>query len=370
MHAYLLIIHRWIALVATILILVVALTGSALVFEGALDRSLHPELWRVTPAASPVSLDTLIAHARASAPTTPVTGLTLSPAADRAYVAAAGPTQVFVNPYTGAIIGRRTNAEWNATLPRRLHVLHVSLMSGKIGGEIVGVVTALSFVLVLTGIIIWWRDKLWRVRSSASWKRVVFDLHHALGVFAALILMIISLSGLFIHYRSLNALFSSFNSTPPPEAPAQPKADDGAHDISVDSLNDVALATLPGARIMFFSLPPKSTQPFTVAMRFPEDRTPGGRSRVIVDRYRGAVLLVTNTRQAALGNRLGNSIRSVHTGDLFGKPTEAIWLAAAIILAMQGITGVTMWWNGRAARAALKRRQRDLSSTYSNVLAG
>jgi uncharacterized iron-regulated membrane protein len=358
MYRFLLVTHRWIALAASILILVVAVTGSALVFEGALDRGFHPELWRVTPVGSPLSLDTLIAHARASAPKTPVTGLTLSPAADRAYVAAAGPSQIFINPYTGAIIGSRTIAEWNATLPRRLHVLHVSLMSGKIGGDIVGVVTALAFVLVLTGLIIWWRDKLWRIRWSASWKRIVFDMHHTLGVFAAIVLMIISLSGLFIHYRALNALMYRLNSAPPAEAPAQPGADDGARDISVDSLNRVALASLPGARIMFFSLPTKSTQPFTVAMRFPEDHTPGGRSRVIVDRYRGTVLLATSTREAELGNRLGNAIRSVHTGDLFGKPTEAIWLAAAIILAMQGITGVTMWWNGRAARAALERRSR------------
>ncbi|MEP6494450.1 MAG: PepSY-associated TM helix domain-containing protein [bacterium] len=355
-HRYLLLVHRWIALVATILILVVAITGSALVFEGAIDRGLHPELWRVTPTGSPVSFDTLVANARASMPKAQVSGLTLSPVPDRAHVASAGATQIFLNPYTGAVIGTRTIAEWNASLPRRLHVLHVSLMSGKVGGEIVGIVTALAFVLVLTGLVIWWRDKLWRIRWSASWKRIVFDLHHSLGAFAAIILLIISLSGMFIHYPTLSALMSSLNSAPAAPALEQPKADGGAHGISVDSLSRTALATLPGARIMFFSFPAKNTQPYTVAMRFPEDHTPGGRSRVVVDRYRGTILLATSTRQAELGNRIGNAIRSVHTGDLFGKPTEAIWLAAAIILATQGITGVTMWWNGRAARAALQRR--------------
>jgi uncharacterized iron-regulated membrane protein len=118
---------------------------------------------------------------------------------------------------------------------------------------------------------------------------------------------------------------------------------------------------------MFLVIPPKAGQPFVAAMRFPEDRTPGGRSRVYVDRYRGTVLLATSTRQAELGTRLGNLLRSAHTGDLLGKPTEAIWLAAAIVLALQGITGVAMWWNGRRARAAARsadrgvnRRSRDL----------
>src|SRR5438045_4939256 len=118
-------------------IFVVAITGSAIVFEGAIDRGLHPELWRVTPATTHVSIDSLVARVRAAFPKGPVTGLTFSPADDRAYVAQAGPYQVFVNPYTGTVLGHRTVAEWNKTLPRRLHVLHVSLMAGKAGGEVV-----------------------------------------------------------------------------------------------------------------------------------------------------------------------------------------------------------------------------------------
>jgi len=214
-----------------------------------------------------------------------------------------------------------------------------------------------SFVLVLTGAIIWWRDKLWRVRWSASWKRILFDLHHSLGVFASVILIIISTSGLFIHYPRLNALMYKLDQTPSPRPPRQP-ATAGVQQISADSLYRVALAALPGARVMFVTLPPKVDQPFVAAMRFPEDHTPGGRSRVFVDRFTGAVLSAVSTRRAEPGTRLGNSIRSIHTGDLFGKPTEMIWLAAAIVLASQTITGVAMWWNGRAARAALRRAGR------------
>lgn len=358
MHAALLVFHRWLALIATTLIVVVAVTGAALVFEGAIDRGLHPQLWRVSRGATTLPIDTLMARARAVVPRPAITGVTIPPAADRAYVLQAGATQVFVDPYTGAVRGTRTIDEWNKTLPRRLHVLHVSLMAGKVGGEVVAVITISSLLLVLTGLIVWWRDKLWRIRGSASWKRVVFDLHHALGVFAALILVAITVSGLFIHYPKLNAMMYSLDQTPSPAAPHQPKADSSATHISVDSLYRVAVAALPGARVMFLTLPPKPDQPFVAAMRFPEDHTPGGRSRVFVDRYAGTVLSATSTREAQAGTRLGNSIRSIHTGDIFGKPSEAIWLAAAIVLATQGITGVTMWWNGRAARAALARAKR------------
>jgi uncharacterized iron-regulated membrane protein len=351
----LIVFHRWLALIATALILVVAISGAALVFEGAMDRGLHPALWRVSPGAAPLSVDSLMARASAVMPQPVITGVTIPPTADRAYVLQAGATQIFVDPYTGAVRGTRTIDEWNKTLPRRLHVLHVSLMANKIGGEIVGLITVSALLLVLTGATIWWRDKLWRVRWSASWKRILFDLHHSFGVCAAVILVIISSSGLFIHYRSLNTLMYKLDQTSAPPPPRQPKHEVATQQISADSLYRVALTALPGARVMFLTLPSKPDQPFVAAMRFPEDHTPGGRSRVFVDRYAGVVLSAVSTRRAEPGTRLGNSIRSIHTGDLFGKPTEAIWLAAAIILASQAITGVAMWWNARASRAALVR---------------
>ena len=277
MHQALVVFHRWLALITTVLILVVATTGAALVFEGAMDRALHPGLWHVDPGAVPLSIDSLLARARSAVPKPSITGVTIPPVSDRAYLMQAGATQVFVDPYTGVVLGTRTIDEWNRTLPRRLHVLHVSLMASKIGGEIVGIITICSLVLVLSGAIIWWRDKLWRVRWSASWKRILFDLHHSLGVFAAVILVVISTSGLFIHYRGLNALMYKLDRTPALPPPRQPAASAEMKPISADSLYRAAFAALPEARVMFRTLPPKADQPFVAAMRFPEDHTPGGR---------------------------------------------------------------------------------------------
>lgn len=140
MYATLLWVHRWVALIASILICVLAITGSALVFEGAIDRGMHPELWHVVPAtgATRLPIDTLIAHVHAAAPTSQVTGVTLSPADDWADVVQAGGNQIFVNPYSGMVLGVRTSADWNKSLPRRLHVLHVSLLWGRLAGGLLG----------------------------------------------------------------------------------------------------------------------------------------------------------------------------------------------------------------------------------------
>jgi uncharacterized iron-regulated membrane protein len=357
-HSALVVFHRWLALATSVFILILALTGSALVFEGAIDRGLNPQLWRVTPGARTLSLDTLAARALAAIPKGPLSSLLPSHVADRAYTAQAGSRQIFLDQYTGRVLGTREQEAFSKTLPKRVHALHTSLLAKGVGSTIVGIVTIAALVLVITGMIIWWREKLWRIHWSASWKRIVFDVHHSLGIFASLVLFVITASGMAIHYNAIGDAILKLDKAPRAAFPKQPAGDSGAKPISVDSVERIALAALPGADIMIYSLPKKAEEPYVVAMRYPEDRTPGGRSRVYIDRYRGTVLLVESTRTAQTGRAIGNVMRSVHTGDLLGKPTEVVWLLASLVLASQALSGVVMWWNGRASRKALTRARK------------
>ena len=166
---------------------------------------------------------------------------------------------------------------------------------------------------------------------------------------AAIILLIITTSGLVIHYDALGALVRSLDAVPPAPPPAQPAGPVNAPRLSFDAIAASAREALSGANIVFISSGgPKN--PVVVAMRFPEDHTPGGRSRIFVDRNTGAVLGVTSTRAAQLGTRLDNLKRSLHTGDVLGKPSEAVWLLATLVMVSQVVTGLLMWWNARRLR--------------------
>ncbi|HEV8410103.1 MAG TPA: PepSY-associated TM helix domain-containing protein [Gemmatimonadaceae bacterium] len=353
MRKTLIVIHRWTALIVGIILLGTALSGASLVFEGAIDRGLHPELWRVAPGPGTLPIDSVVARVEARFPGEKIASISLSPEPDRAWVTNAGKVTVYVDPFTGGINGTRTLAEGQNSLSRRLHVFHVELFAGKIGRTIVGTATVIALFLVLTGIIIWWPDKLIRINTGASWKRINFDLHHALGIVAALVLIVITTSGLVIHYDVLTKAVRSLDATSAAAAPQQPPAPDGARVASFDTLAAAARGALPGANIMFISTG-GAKHPATVAMRFPEDRTPGGRSRVFIDRYTGAVLGKLSTREAQLGTRIDNLKRSLHTGDVLGKPTEIIWLLAALVMASQVLTGFLMWWNARRARGSAR----------------
>ncbi|MEO7996401.1 MAG: PepSY-associated TM helix domain-containing protein [Gemmatimonadaceae bacterium] len=349
MRRLLIVSHRWVALIVGLVLLITSASGAVLVFENAIDRALNPSLWHVTPSAAPLSIDTLAARVHAQLPGAPPASVNLSEEPDRAWTMSAGSLTVFVNPYTGSVNGTRTAAQSRETLARRLHVLHVELFAGKLGRSIVGVVDAIALFLVITGLFLWWPDKLLRINTRASWKRINFDLHHVIGVLAAIVLIVITASGLLVHYEGLSALVLTLDSTAPAAMIAQPANPTPTGPPSFDAMAAVARTALPGATVMFIALA-DDKRPVTVAMRFPEDHTPAGRSRVFINRWNGAVLNTIDTRKAGVGTRIDNLKRSLHTGDVLGKPTATLWFLATLAMLSQIVSGVLMWWNARRGR--------------------
>ena len=349
-----LLVHRWLALVVAVFLAVIAVSGGLLVLEGPISRARQPH---VTPAGSALPLDTLVQRAYAKVGGGRVTMMLLGDSPDLAWgVSVALPTMgsdgpeaasVTVNPYTGAVLPDPPGPDPLVAFMRKVHMLHTQLLAGQTGSAIVTVVTLVALFLVLSGIVVWWREKLWRVSTSASWKRINFDLHHSLGVFSAVVLLVITSTGLWVRFGKVDDWMRKLNRSPTPRIPTQPPAEPGTPLLSLDSIASVARAAVPGAAIMNIQLPPSSKAPGMVQLKYPEDHTPAGRSRVFIDKYRGTVLLAMSTRTAEAGQHMIDIKRALHTGDIYGLPTQVLWMLGAFLLATQAVTGVLMWWNAK-----------------------
>jgi len=353
MHRAFLIAHRWLALVVAVFLSVVAVSGGLLVLEGPVSRARQPH---VVPGGARLPLDTLVQRARATAGGGDVVMMALGDAPDLAWsvvlssTSARGlgaGTNVLVNPYTGAILPEPPGPDPLVSFMRKVHLLHTQLLAGRVGNTIVVAVTFVAIFLVLSGVVIWWREKLWRVNTHGSWKRTNFDLHHSLGIWAAVVLLIITSTGLWVRYATVDEWMRKLNRSPTPATPPQPAADPQMPVLSLDSIAAAARAAVPGASIMNIQLPPGPEHPAMVQLKYPEDRTPAGRSRVFVDKYRGTVLLAMSTRTAEAGQHMIDIKRSLHTGDIYGVPTQILWMLGAFLLATQTVTGVLMWWNAK-----------------------
>lgn len=344
MHRAFLIAHRCLALVVAVFLVVVAVSGGLLVLEGPVSRARQPH---VVPAGSPLPLDTLVMRARATAGGGDVVMMSLGDSPDVAWGVVLSTSNILVNPYTGAILTSPPGPDPLVAFMRKVHLLHTQLLGGRVGNAIVVGVTFVALFLVLSGVVVWWRDKLWRVNTSGSWKRINFDLHHSLGIWAAVVLLIITSTGIWVRYATVDEWMRKLTSSPTPRIPSQPAADPGMPLLSLDSIAAAARASVPGAAIMNIQLPPGPKLPAMVQLKYPEDHTPAGRSRVFVDKYRGTVLLAMSTRTAEAGQHMIDIKRSLHTGDIYGMPTQILWMLGAFLLATQAVTGVLMWWNAK-----------------------
>lgn len=357
MRQALLKLHLWAGLSAAALLIVIGASGAAEVYELQIDRALNPATSYVTPGATTFSVADLLANVRAARPGDRPVGVHLAEEADLSVeIQTRSGLSVFMDPYTGRLLGVR-NRQHSAA--RYLHRLHTELLAGPVGQKIVDWMDAFFLFLAATGLYLWWPRGIFSVRRGSSWKRANFDLHNAVGLYASIVFLAIAGAGVLIGFEdTIDPVVKRLNAWNPEPPPLGSTMVAGGGPVTVDRALEAARRALPGAFASNISIPLDQKAVFRVLMKFPEDRTPAGRSRVYVDQFSGRPLFVENTRTAPLGTRILNLKRSVHTGDVFGAPTRAIYCVTSLALVGQVVTGVLIWWNRRPpARSDRASRQ-------------
>lgn len=179
MRNLLLKLHLFGTLVAGTFIVILGLTGSIMAFESEIDRLFNPSLFDI--AAQPqaaLPLAGLAAAVQRRFPGKSIDGFQLPRHPGTAHVVYVDSgTAVFVNGYTGAILGTRRGT----TLLTRIHQLHTHLLAGKVGEMIMAVSAIVMLFLVVSGVILWWKYKRIAIKWDASLFRVIFDIHNATG---------------------------------------------------------------------------------------------------------------------------------------------------------------------------------------------
>lgn len=356
MRKYLLNLHLYLALAVGLFVLVIGVTGSIIAFEPELDRLTNPHLFHVSPQGRQLPASELFSAARQAFPGQRINTIRLPQFdGDTVQFNVKGPRQVFLDPYTGKIVGERAPTNWLTTV----HSLHLRLLIGggpdKTGSNIVAGVTTVLIFLVLSGVYLWWPVKRVKVKWGASARRVHFDLHNTVGIYSAAFLVVLGLTGLVIRFDDDIEEYLHHRAGTQKIGKAAPSVrQKGVALITPDQAIEAASAALPGTQALAISLPPNPKGSYLVALHFPEDFTPGGRSWANVDQFTGKVINQQNSRTVAAGTRTIIWNRRIHTGDLFGLPTKALMSLSCLMLIIQAITGYFMWWKRLRARQEQK----------------
>jgi uncharacterized iron-regulated membrane protein len=344
-------LHLWIGLAAALLLLLTGASGALLVFESQIDHALNPTLSRVPPDERTLSLTDLKSSLEQQYPGNRVLGFDISDSTDLAYAAYLRPASgdgmaVAVNQHTGKALGIWTQDRFVT----RLHQFHTHLLAGNTGSAVVTWGSIILLFLALSGLILWWRTKIFRVNFQTSGPKFQYDLHSTAGVISLAFLLIFALTGILVHFEDPVRQWANGVSHLParPQIPKASKPAPGAVLLDPSQLLVRAQLAVPGARATELELAETPERPVLVFMKFPEDHTPVGRTRVFLDPYSGEVLYLTSSRSAppavSYATRLN---REIHTGDIGGWPTRILAALFSAALPLLAITGPLLWWQRR-----------------------
>jgi uncharacterized iron-regulated membrane protein len=201
-------IHLWTGLAIGLYVVMLSVTGSALVYRVEIERTFQTPRNAFEPGRMPLSTEELRAAAQRVYPDWQVTRVgnrvTRRNPVIEIWVERAGEKRErLFNPYTGQDLGE--------AIPKKVKALnwvaelHDDLLLEERGSQLNAIGSALITLLAFTGIIIWWPGvRNWRrsmmVKRRSSWIRFNWDLHSALGFWSFLLLAMWGLTGVYLAY--------------------------------------------------------------------------------------------------------------------------------------------------------------------------
>ncbi|MGV3508454.1 MAG: PepSY-associated TM helix domain-containing protein, partial [Sphingobacteriaceae bacterium] len=260
--------------------------------------------------------------------------------------------RVYINPNNGKVVHIEDTK--NEFFQLVLNI-HMNLLLGKpIGSLITGTSALCFFVLLVSGLFLWWPKK-WKIRNfkkglllkkNAGPKRRNYDLHNVLGFYTLMPAILICITGLVFAFDwADNAVQYTLNggkvekrSIPlsSPNEDYYPEAIDGA----VTSL----LKTHKEADVFSIRFREKGTDPLDVQVRLAEKRTHLFKWYYF-DRNSGKLLLKYGHEDVKGGEKFRSMNYDLHTGAFSGLPTKLLAFFVSLICASLPITGFIIWYN-------------------------
>lgn len=378
----LLAVHLWVGLASGGVLSVVGLTGSLYTFAPELGAALNRDLYAARPPApdaAPLSAaDVARRAAEQRGRTVDAVQSIQWPQRERATYQIklfGDESWWFVDPYTGRVLGRDRDrpsaraAEW-------LLLVHTSLGMGDVGRTVVGAAALLlALVLVSTGVWLWWprtaarRRAALRVDLRAPRARRLFDLHSVPGVYAALPLVVLALSGAAWSFpdaaRRVADGVTGAAPTPADFWDARSGAPAGRRPLTLGEVLARTEGEFPGYVRRNLWMAGDSTGALYASWHRTAARAAGGEYRpmLFLDRHSGAALVRYDPERAGAGTRLLHVwFPPVHVGEVGGLPGRVLVCVAGLVPLALTVTGVRIWRRragGRGARGAAGDRGRS-----------
>ncbi|OJV20540.1 MAG: hypothetical protein BGO21_08165 [Dyadobacter sp. 50-39] len=361
-------LHLWLGLASGIVVFIVSVTGCVLVFEQELKSLTRPWSHSERVNNEPYLPPSKIAERlKTSLPGKETRSIWYYGHGEAAKVTIDADSMVFVNPYTAGVQAIVVGDDF-------FHFLldgHVGVwIEGDVGHQIVAWATLIFFILLLTGLILWWpkkwtkseKEKAFTIKWKAKFKRVNYDLHNVLGFYALIVAMILTLTGLIMGFAWINngVYFLASGGAEPPKrvrsfsdttqiiAPSSIPAVDRAFK---KGLEELAVYNQDAIIIGFPDDPQDAIYVCT-------DMDRGAWRDIYLDQYTLEMLPSSGVQvdQLNFADWLRRNNYGLHVGAIGNMPTKIIYFIASLICASLPVTGFLVWWGKRKKTKRVGRK--------------
>ncbi len=348
-------LHLWLGLTSGLVVFIVATTGALYVFEEEGRELFQHKYYHVTPPAVNavrLPLTQLTDTFRAHYPKERIQSIRFKETNDATIIFFTKNKLVSVNPYTSTIAGiRNTRSDFFTVVQK----IHTELLLDKVGKEIIRWNVLIFFILCISGLVLWWpkqrRFFKQAIRISfraKSWKRVNWDMHRVLGFYAFLVLLIISMTGLFWTFDTAKNIVGFITGSPVADKEKmKAKPIPGQH-FNLEEAYRYAAINYPGAREVIVTPPADSTTAIRIVMRYPYAIV-RKQNTFYLSPYNGQLLKADLYTNYTGYDKFARSNYDLHTGHIhaLGIGSKIIWFLAALMAASLPITGFLIWWGRR-----------------------
>lgn len=337
-------IHSFAGLLSGLFILLMSLSGAALVFHEELDQQPGIRSWPLKN----LSVDSCYQAIQKYYPHAQVSNCTLAetntiPVSfiiyDSSYKGGTRPMEVFLHPQTGQIVKTRGGGgDMQHNFMSWLSKFHNSFHLGKTGEWLLGFFALVFLLSIITGLILFRKNVL----AVLLFRREVYsrnNLHQLIGVYALIFNLVIAVTGFWMQrYVFKKDFYSSYNYTPVLK-PSPPLL------FSFDSAFSALQTKHPGftASVIYFAQSKKgqmavygsrSINSFIHSRKFAD--------AVFLDSS-GAVANTRFVNEISAGDRYDIINSQVHMGKYGGMPVKIIYFLFGLAGSLLSITGFLLW---------------------------
>jgi uncharacterized iron-regulated membrane protein len=306
-----------------------------------------------------------------------------------------GFTELFIDPWTGKELGRRTNGDLKEGLINLMpfiYDLHWRLVLGDFGQWTMGIVAVIWTIDCFNGFYLtfpnswtgFWRrwKPAWLIKSGASTYRLNFDLHRASGLWLWAILFIFAWSSVMMNIRFpvydwvTRAVFdyqSPFDAFTPKQTPTlTPRLDWKAAQTTAERLlseqaikhhitigEPISLSYFSDNGSYFY----EARGSRDVFERAPK----GGSTFVMFDGNSGALKEFSQPTGEHNGNTVESWLYALHMARVFGRPYQIFVCLLGLVIVVLSVTGVYIWLKKRNARLASQVKRAQLEVEIANA---